>query len=72
LITSTGRLLNAREECSRNISSMRRNTMENLYDALTGLICTGLMIFTAGTAVSFVFFLMACFFFMAWSEGRDD
>jgi hypothetical protein len=46
--------------------------MQNLYDALTGLICTGLMIFTAGTAVSFVFFLFACFFFMAWSEGRDD
>lgn len=46
--------------------------MQNLYDALTGLICTGLMIFTAGTTVSFVFFLMACFFFMAWSEEREE
>lgn len=50
--------------------------MENLFDALTGLICTGLMIFTvefvADVVASIAFFLCAVFFFFAVTEGRDE
>ena len=48
---------------------MRKNTVVNLSDALTGLICIGLMIFTGGITGLF-FFLLAVFFLCAWSEGQ--
>lgn len=50
---------------------MRKNTVANLSDALTGLICIGLMIFTGGLTGVF-FFLIAVFFLIAWAEREEE